>query len=54
VEHDGEVAQLDLELPLQALARVLELREDALRVRSVAVVVAGREGLGGGLEPDAF
>ena len=51
VEDDGEVAELDVELALQALARVLELGEDALGVVRVALVVAGDERLGGGLEP---
>jgi hypothetical protein len=44
--HDhGELAQLDLEQPLEPRAPVLELREDALDVGRVLLVVPGDEGL---------
>jgi hypothetical protein len=51
VQHHRELAQLDVEQPLEPPARVLELRQDALDVGRVAVVVTGDERLGCGLEP---
>ena len=44
--HDhGELAQLDLEQPLESRAAVLELGEHTVDVRRVLRVVPGDEGL---------
>ena len=51
VEDDRELAGLDPEPPLELPTGVLELREHALRVLRVALVVARDERLGGGLDP---
>ena len=51
VQDDGELADLGPEPLLQPRAGVLELGEDALGVLRVALVMAGDERLGGGLEP---
>ena len=51
VQDDGELAGLGLQAALEARAGVLELGEDAPGVVGVALVVAGDERLGGGLDP---
>jgi hypothetical protein len=45
VQHDRQLPELDLEQPLEPLARVFELRQDALDIRRVAIVVARDERL---------
>jgi hypothetical protein len=52
VEHHVELAEIDLEQPLEPLTRVLELGQDAGGVGRVMLVVAGDERLGRGLQPD--
>jgi hypothetical protein len=52
VQHHRKLPELDGEQPLEPLARVLELRQDALDIRRIARVVARGEGLGLRLEPD--
>jgi len=49
VQHHRQLAELDLEQPLEPLAPVLELREHAVDVRRVTLVVTRDEGLGGRL-----
>ena len=51
MQDDRELAGLGAQAALQPRARVLELREHALGVFGVALVVARHEGLGWGLEP---
>jgi hypothetical protein len=45
VQHHGQLAELDLEQPLEPSAAVLELRQDPLDVRRVLRVVPGDERL---------
>jgi hypothetical protein len=54
VQHHRQLADLDREPLLEPRARVLELRQHALRVVAVALVVAGDERLGCGLDPHPF
>ena len=51
LEYGRERLERQLEVELGELAVVLELREDALRVARVALVVARHEGVGCGLGP---